>query len=117
MNSLKRNKRVLYLCKKYIEDNLTKYSKPEEIKINYEPTNSVGEIISLGIEYTEYLKAVDIPEICNQFKNGDRCYVYVTPPEEYSELCEDADFVVFGQPIITLNQGVITLKRLTGDRV
>lgn len=115
MVSLKRNKRTLYLCKRNIVDGLTKYLEPIEIETNYQPTNSTGEIISLGIEYSEYLKISDIPEICRKFQNGDRCYVFVEKPETHDELCENTDFVVFGQPLITLNEGIVTLKRMTGD--
>ena len=53
MVSLKRNKRTLYLCKRNIVNGLTKYLEPIEIETNYQPTNSTGEIISLGIEYSE----------------------------------------------------------------
>lgn len=115
MITLKRNKRQLYLCKKYIEDNLTKYSEPELIETNYQPISSTGEMISIGSEYTQYLKIEDVIEIGNKFSNGDKCYVYVEPPEQNDELCINADFIVNGNPIITLNSATITLKRLTGD--
>ena len=115
MITLKRNKRQLYLCKKYIDGNLTKYSEPELILTNYQPISSTGEIISIGQEYTQYLKIEDTIEIGNKFSNGDRCYVYVDKPETHDELCLNADFYVNGNPIITLNSATITLKRLTGD--
>jgi hypothetical protein len=115
MITLKRNKRQLYLCKKYIEGNLTKYSEPESIYTDYQPISSTGEIISIGQEYTQYLKIEDTIEIGNKFSNGDRCYVYVDKPEEHDEFCMNADFYVSGNPIITLNSATITLKRLTGD--
>ena len=72
MVSLKRNKQTLYLCKQKIENNITKYSEPIEIKTNYTPTNSTGEIIGIGTEYSLYLKIKDTKEICNNFSNGDR---------------------------------------------
>lgn len=115
MIALKRNKRKLYLCKKYIENNLTKYHEPEPILTNYEPVSSTGEIISIGPEYTEYLKIEDVVEIGNKFSNGDKCYVYVEPPEEHDKLCQAADFFVSGNPLITLNSATISLRRLTGD--
>lgn len=115
MITLKRNKRKLYLCKKYIENNLTKYLEPELIETNYQPISSTGEMISIGAEYTQFLKIEDVIEIGNKFSNGDKCYVYVEPPEQKDELCINADFIVNGNPIITLNSATITLKRLTGD--
>jgi len=115
MITLKRNKRQLYLCKKYIEGNLTKYLQPELISTNYQPISSTGEIISIGQEYTQYLKIEDTIEIGNKFSNGDRVYVYVDIPESHDELCLNADFYVNGNPIITLNSATVTLKRLTGE--
>lgn len=114
MICLKRNKQKLYLCKKTVEDNITKYLPPIEIQTDYQPTNSVGEVIGIGNEYTQYLKIKDIISVGKQFSNGDRCYVYVTPPEEHDDLCQNADFIVNGEPLITLNQADVRLKRLTG---
>lgn len=116
MISLKRNKRNLYLCKKYIDsNNITKYAQPILITTDYQPISSTGEIISIGPEYTHYLKIEDIPSVIEQFSNGDRCYIYVTPPIVHDELCENADFEVNGNPVTTLNSSTISLKRLTGD--
>lgn len=115
MVGLKRNKRSLYLCKKYVEDNITKYKKPELITTNYQPISSTGEIISIGEEYTHYLKIEDIIEIGKKFSNGDRCYIFETPPKIHDEQCLEADFYVNGNPIITLNSATVSLKRLTGD--
>ena len=114
MVNMKRNKRTLYLCKKYIEDNITQYKEPEEIKINYMPITSNGEMIAIGNEYSQYLKLTGTPEVCSKFSNGDRCYVFVQVPED-DEMREYADFQVYGQPLITINEGNLILKRLTGD--
>lgn len=115
MICLKRNKQTLYLCKKYVENNITKYKEPIQISTNYQPVSSTGEMIAIGNEYTQYLKIEDIIEIGKQFSNGDKCYVYTNPPEEHDELCENADFYVNGNPLITLNSAVVSLKRLTGE--
>lgn len=116
MICLKRNKQTLYLCKKYIENNITKFKEPIPIVTNYQPVSSTGEIIAIGEEYTQYLKIEDIIDVGKQFSNGDRCYVYVNPPEEHDILCKKADFTVNGNPLITLNTATISLKRLTGEK-
>ena len=54
MICLKRNKTGFYLCKKI--QNSTKFKKPIYIELNYQPTNSVGEKITLGEDYSKYLK-------------------------------------------------------------
>lgn len=114
MNSLKRNKQQLFLCKKTVINGITKYQEPIPIRTNYQPTNSVGEVIGIGTEYTQYLRIKDILSVGKQFSNGDRCYVYVNPPEEHDALCKNADFIVNGEPLLTLNQSEVRLKRLTG---
>lgn len=115
MICLKRNKQTLYLCKKIVENDVTKFSEPIKIETNYQPVSSAGEIISIGQEYTQYLKIEDIISVGEQFSNGDRCYVYKEPPEEYDKLCSNADFYVNGNPLISLNSAVVSLKRLTGE--
>lgn len=115
MITLKRNKRQLYLCKKYIDNNITKYHEPQLITTNYQPISSTGEIISIGQEYTQYLKIEDIIDVVQNFSNGDRVYVYAEIPSTHDVMCKTADFYVNGNPIITLNSATVTLKRLTGD--
>lgn len=117
MNSLKRNKQELFLCKKTVVNGITQYLEPISIKTNYQPTNSVGEVIGIGNEYTQYLKIKDILKVGKQFSNGDRCYVYVTPPKEHDVLCKNADFIVNGEPLLTLNQSEVRLQRLTGGEI
>ena len=116
MTSLLRNKRKLFLCKIYIENNITKYKEPELIETNYQPTNSDGEIIALGSEYSEYLRIKDSISIGKKFNNRDKCYVFVEPPSETDALGKNADFIVSGEPLLTLNECEVTLKRLTGKK-
>lgn len=56
MNNLRRNKRKLYLCMKYEDGNKYLYREPIKLYENYLPTNSNGELITLGLEYPMYLK-------------------------------------------------------------
>ena len=116
MVCLKRNKQKMFLCKKYVDEDtgVTKYEEPIEIKTDYQPTNSTGEVIGIGKEYTQYLRIKDVLNVGKMFSNGDRCYVYVEPPNEHDVLCKNADFIVNGEPLLTLNQCEVRLKRLTG---
>ena len=50
------------------------------------------------------------------FKDKDRCYIYKQPPVEHDVMCEEADYVVDGEPIITLNEAQITLRKLSGGQ-
>lgn len=116
MVGLKRNKRAFYLCKRYIdpETNVTKYKKPIPKKLNYQPTNSDAQVLALGTEYSEYLRVTGTPEEISKFSNKDKCYVYVNPPKDFNGMCEDADYEVNGNPLITLNEGELMLKKLSG---
>lgn len=113
MICLKRNKRPFYLCKKI--SGSTKFEKPILCNLNYEPTNSVGERLTLGEDYSMYLKIKCTKKEASNFKNGDKCYIYVLPPEVHDELCNTADYVVDGNPANTLNQSEIKLRKLSGE--
>lgn len=113
MINLKRNKKKLYLCKRIEND--TKFNKPIFFKLNYVPTNSVGEMISFGENYSMFLKITCSPKEAQNFKQGDKCYVYVTPPKTHDPLCLDADYIVTTNPMITINEAQVNLRRLSGE--
>lgn len=108
----KRNKRYFYLCKR-IKDS-TKFEKPIKVHLNFVPTNSTGEIISLGENYSMYLKISCTPKQASMFKQGDKCYVYLKPPKEHDSLCKNADYIVSTEPMLTINEAQIQLRRLSG---
>lgn len=114
MISLARNKRTFYLCKKIEND--TKFKEPIEKNLNYQPTNSVGEMLTLGEDYSKYLKIKCTPDEAKDFKAKDRCYIYKQPPAQHNVMCNDADYVVNGDPLITLNEAEINLIKLSGGQ-
>lgn len=113
MNVLKRNKKPLYHCKWYLDNNITKYYEPIPRDINYEPTNSDAQLYAFGTNYSIYLTAKVLPELGKEFKSGDKCYIYVNPPTEHDVLCKGADYIVDGEPITTINVTEIKFKRLS----
>lgn len=115
MNNLKRNKRKLYLCNKYEDDDKYFYRQPIELYENYLPTNSNGELITLGLEYPMYLKIKTSIREKDLFHPKDRLYVYKQPPEEFDELCDDADYEVYKEPLQFINEYEVMLKRLSDD--
>lgn len=119
MNSLQRNKNELYLCKKYIDEetNVTKFKKPEKpIKINWQPISSDSQVLGLGVEYSKYIRIKGTKSECSVFNNKDRVFVYKKPNlNNFDEMCDEADYEVDGSPVITLNDGEVMLKRLSGD--
>lgn len=117
MNSLRRNKNKFYLCKRYIdENNITKYHYPIEVKLNYAPMNSDAQVLALGIDYSKYLIVVGTAKELSIFSNKDRCYIYNKPDlKNFDEMCYDADYEVSGDTSITWNEGMATLKKLSGE--
>ncbi len=120
MNTLLRNKRPLYLCKKFVdsETNVTKFERPTKaIHINWQPISSDGESFVFGVEYSKYIRIKGNKDECLQFNNKDRVYVYKEPDlTNFDYMCRDADYEVDGSPLITLNDGELLLKRLSsGD--
>lgn len=114
MINLKRNKKTFYLCKKV--PNSTQFSEAEEINLHYEPTNSTGEILVLGQDYSEYLRITCTVEEGQKFSNGDKCYIYSKKPEEHDKMAKNADYIVEGNPQTTLNETRIMLRKLSGNQ-
>lgn len=112
MICMRRNKRKFYLCKKNPND--TKFQEPILLKLNYEPIDSDGERLTLGEDYFKFLKIKCTTKELSLFENGDKCYIYVNPPEVHDVLCKKADYIVDNGPQETLNHGEIRLRKLSG---
>lgn len=114
MRCLMRNKRKLYLCKEYQDGDISKFREPVEIKINYQATNSEGDLIALGMDFPMYIRIKADMSMNGVFKAGDRVYINTTPQEPFNALCKDADYEVDSDPIVSLNVIEVTLKKLSG---
>lgn len=114
MRSLARNKRELYLCTEYQENDLSKYHSPILLKLNYQATNSEGDLIALGMDYPMYIRIKTDTQYKNTFKAGDRVYIGIKPNQPFDELCKDANYEVDSDPIVSLNVVEVTLKKLSG---
>lgn len=115
MNNLKRNKRKFYYCTKKEENGRIIFSKPKEIRLNYQPIKSVGEILEAGPDSINTLIVYMRPSVGKLFHNGDRCYVFAEPPIEYDKTCSNADYFVDGDPKIYINEYTMHLQRMVGD--
>ena len=115
MRCLKRNKRTLYLCTEYQDGDIAKYHEPQKIKINYQATNSDGDLIALGLDFPKYIRIKADLKYAGIFHPKDRIYIKNVPDmENFDVLCKDADYEVDSDPIVSLNIVEITLKRLSG---
>lgn len=115
MRTLMRNKRKLYLCQKYEDGNLIKYKEPIELYENYLPTTSDGDLIAIGMNYPKYLRIKTDINKKDLFHAKDRLYVYKEPPEEHDVMCRDADYEVYKQPSLYINEMEVMLYRLSSD--
>lgn len=116
MRTLKRNSRKIYLCNQILNEDtgITTYAKPIPLEINYQPISSSAYLYNFGEHFSQNLQAIVSIEIGRLFKEGDKCYIFVEPPEEHDELCETADYRVNVIPQLTLNEAKITFTRLSG---
>lgn len=115
MRNLRRNKRLLYLCQKYQDGLLDKFKEPKEQWDNYVPTNSDGDLISIGMEYPKYLRIKTSTSKKDVYHAGDRLYVYKEKPQVHDVLCKDADYEVYKDPMLYINEMEVMLKRLSSD--
>lgn len=115
MRNLQRNKRLLYLCQKYQDGDLDKFKEPIAMYENYVPTNSEGDLISIGMDFPMYLRLKTSATNKDVYHAKDRCYVYTEKPDIHDELCETADYEVYGDPMIFINEMEVILHRLSSD--
>ena len=111
MVNMTRNKRAIYLCKK-IENSL-EFESPIKIKVNYRPTYTSSDVLSLGSNYSLYQTIKCTPKVAENFSYNDR--IYMKEPEKFNSSCNDADYYVYGNPLVTLNEAEIPIRKLSGD--
>ena len=115
MHTLLRNKRKLYVCTKTETTNgVKKYSEPIELYENYRITNSTSDLTTFGLEAYQMMRIRTDKEHAQYYHIGDRVYINVTPPVVYDDMCKDADYEVYKDPVLTLNQLEVILKRRSG---
>lgn len=97
---------------------LTNYLPPERMTANVMPTNSAGDIISLGVTFPDYLRIKQsITDDLLKFKPNDKIYWNKPLPLIHSitqSTPESANYIVIGRPTITKNIIDIRLKIITG---
>ena len=114
MRCLQRNKRTLYWCSEYQENDISKYKNPVELKLNYLATNSEGDLIALGENFPMYIRIKTDTNYANMFKAGDRIYIFNEPATRFDVLCKDADYEIDSDPLVSLNTVEINLRKLSG---
>lgn len=127
MRTMRRNKRLIYICHKQEINGLVKYDKPIPIKVNYKSVKNDTELIVTGIDFPDKLRIKSDIRICvngkwmnttDFYHYGDRAYVYINPPTKHDVLCKNADYEVSIETAYgtTINQAEIILQRLSGTK-
>ena len=115
MRNQMRNKRSLYLCQRYVDNGIDKFKKPMKLKENCLPTNSEGDLISIGMDYPMYLRIKTSIKEKDLFHPKDRLYVYKDKPKTHDVMCKNADYEVYKKPMLYINEMEVMLRRLSGD--
>lgn len=118
MNSLMRNKRILYLCERYIDEEyqVIKFKNPIKLTVDWQPISTDSQVLSLGTEYSKYIRIKGNNSETSKFNYKDRVYIYKTPDfNNFNVMGEDADYEVINSPVNMLNDGEVLLKKLSGD--
>jgi len=116
MRTLYRNRRPVYVCKRYTENNIVKYEEPKQVRINFQYTNSDSDLIALGLDYPIYMRIKGDLSDLKYFHAHDRVYVWNKPNTPFDVLAKDADYEVESDPIISLNSIEVSLKKLSGKK-
>jgi len=115
MRNLDRNKRKIYLCNVYQGENKMKlYNEPIELYENWQDMSTNSEFMNIGLETFDYARIKTSKSHANYYHLGDRIYIKNTPPVEHDILCKTADYEVYRNPIITLNECSVILRKLSG---
>ena len=114
MKQLHRNRRKIYMCKAYRDGSLVKYEEPVLLKENWQLINTSTEVKQVGLEVYDGIRIKTSPSHAKYYHVGDRAYVFVDIPEQHDENCRDADYVVDADPLVTLNECHVLLKKRSG---
>jgi len=112
MINLLRNKRKIYVCA--LDKTSKSYKEPIELHENYQVTNSIVDEEVFGLDAYLYLRIKTTPNHKDYYHLGDRVYVDVEPPQTHDIMCSTADYQVYKDPVLSLNEYEVLLKRRSG---
>lgn len=113
MRTIRRDKRLLYLCKRYTENNVSLYKEPIPLYVNYEPVSNSVQMLDVGNIYNTNMQITADVGVGKLFTEGDKCYVKVAPPSESDKLAKEADYIVYSIPSVTPRQIKIILQKVS----
>lgn len=116
MITLRRNKKKIYVCNAYLDNNIKLYEEPIKLYENCQVTSGLADMERFGLEAYQYMRIKTTLQNGKNYHIGDAVYVNVEPPVEHDKLCKTADYEVSEDPITTLNYTEVLLRRRSGRR-
>ena len=116
MKTLRRNKRKVYVCNAYFDNEKKRYNEPIKLYENCQTTSGVADMERFGLDAYQYMRIKTDIQNGKNYHLGDAVYVNVEPPQEHDILCKTADYEVSEDPITTLNFTEVLLRRRSGRR-
>lgn len=116
MITLLRNKRKLYVCNAYFENELKRYKEPIKLFENCQVTSGTADIERFGLDAYQYMRIKTSVQNGKKYHLGDMVYVNVEPPATHDKLCKTADYEVSEDPITTFNVTEVLLRRRSGRK-
>lgn len=117
MKTLHRNKRKLYVCQIYQDGNLKKFKEPIELRENWQVTNTGADFKNLGLDSYDYVRIRTSVNHAEYYHLGDRVYINAKLPDTHDVMCKTADYEVYKDPVVMLNECEVLLKRMSGRDV
>ena len=114
MKTLHRNKRKIYVCNVFSNGNIRNYSEPIPLMENWRVSNEYSDMANYGYDSYGYVRIRTSINHAKYYHLGDKVFIFNTPPDEYDVLCKDADYEVYIEPIVSINECDIHLKRISG---
>lgn len=114
MRTLHRNKRTLYICELWEDNGIRKYKEPVMLRENWQLYSTDAEFINAGLDVYNYVRIKTNKRNAEHYHLGDRVYLFNSLPSEHDVFCKTADYEVYTDPIVTLNECQVILKKLSG---
>lgn len=122
MITLLRNRKKIYVCNAKLTPNadtkstIKEYDNPIELYENCQVTHGTADFERFGLDAYQYARIKTSANHGKYYHLGDAVYVNVTPPKHHDKFCKTADYVVSEDPIITINECEILLRRRSGRK-
>lgn len=114
MVTMKRNKKSFYVRRVDEVNGIVAYYEPEIVRLNLFPTNSDSDLMALGKEYIEYMRAKISVNESKKYSIGD--LIYVDKPK-YKDMLDVGNAMYSVSAVLPmLNVAEIQCRRLSGAK-